>query len=192
MRAFVAILALMAIVGCATDQTADMTEPIGVAKGAFESLNQGDFAQFVQFLHPDAIADFENQVQPVLNALVPTDSLGNPVDSINVFGTWQNSEEFLNKPADSVFVDVMSSIFTVAPEIKKTFESISNEYLGGVSQADTAFLVTRTTMEIQGQPYTEMGVVALTKSDGVYKMQMPPQLRGVLDLAFQSLMARRG
>ena len=186
-----AVLATLAA-GCSQQTTTDMTEPIATAATAYDALQAGDFSTFVSYLHPEAVSEFENMVQPVLNALAPTDSLGNVVDSMNIFGTWRQSQAFMDQPADSIFVQVMSAIFEIAPEIRMTFSSIENDFVGGVMQADTAFLVSRTTLTSQGQPFSEMNVVSMTKSDGEWKMQMPTQIRGILDLAMRSLMQQRG
>lgn len=192
----VLMVAIGLVVGCSSGGGggggADMAAPISTAQEAYVALTAGDFEAYVGYLHPESVKEFENMVQPVLNALAPTDSLGNPVDSMNIFGTWRQSEAFMQQPPDTIFVQVMSSIFEVAPEIKSTFSSIENEFVGGVMEADTAFLVTRTTLQTQGRPFTEMNVVAMTLSDGDWKMQMPTQVRGVLDLAMQSLMRPRG
>lgn len=181
----------LAVAGCGGGG-ADMSVPIQAANDAYGSLTAGNFDAFVGYLHASSVSDFEQRVQPVLNAMAPTDSLGNPVDSMNIFGTWRNSEAFMQQPPESIFVQVLSSIFEVAPEIQTTFASIENEFVGGVLQADTAFLVSRTSMTSQGQPFTEMNVVSMVETPTGWKMEMPTQLRGIIDLALRSLLQQRG
>ena len=88
---------------------------------------------------------------------------------------------------------MLSNIFRISPELKRSFSNMGNTNIGAVAESDTlAHVVVHTTMKLGMEFVDEMNVVSLRKHEGIWKLRLSSKLEGIALMLRQSLQMQTG
>ena len=168
-------LALCAV-GCMEGSSQDFTSQIAASDAGFASLQQLDWAGYAAQIDQDGVNRFRAMLMPGIEKMV----LASQTDSVNLFGKNFNSQEIQSLDGNQFFVEIMTMVSEVSPEIKTTFSNMTNETLGAIAEGDSlVHMVVRTKMMIGPRPVDEMNIQSIIKSDGEWKLVMSSKMEGI-------------
>ncbi len=180
----VALIAVFAV-GC-SDQVGtsqDFSAQIAVSDAGFASLQQLDWSGYASQVEPLGVEGFRAVLMPGIEKMV----LASKSDSVNLFGKNFNSQEIQSLTPSEFFVQMMTMVSEVSPEIKSTFSNMTNESIGAVAEGDSlVHMVIKTKMMIGPRPVDEMNIQSVVKIDGNWKLKMSPKLEGIAMMLSQA------
>jgi hypothetical protein len=184
---WLAILVMVSTVPVCADQDTvqKASTPQEIAAAVMEATQEARFADFAKLMHPEALAEFRNNVMPIFNA-VRQRSSGDSSQFLQMFGgvaSW----EALDELSDSeLFANVYSGAMTVNPQYAQMVQNATMDILGTVAEGqDTVHVLSRLTMNAQGNTMHTMEVTSVEQFESHWRCLLTPQMQNIAAMLMQ-------
>lgn len=188
-KTIIVVLVLFLIIGCSqqSSDTDQFKEQIALSDAGFASLRALDWAKYASQIQPEGLEEFRAMVMPSIEKMV----MASKGDSVNLLGKMFKSEELQGMPADSFFVEFMTLVTSLSPQIDSTFSGMTNKAIGAVAEGDSVVhVVVKTNLKLAGQNIDEMNIQTVVKSDDGWKLEASPKIIGMAQYFGQVLAPR--
>ena len=177
------------VAACSSEADKSLESAGQVAQAGHDALKNQDWQAYAELLHPDEADRFKQLILPELIRFATRDSS----DTVTLFDRTMNVDTLRAMPPDTFFIDMLSNIFRISPELKRSFGNMRNLNVGAVAESDTiAHVVVHTTMKLGMEFVDEMNVTSLRKYEGVWRLRLSGKLEGIALMLRQSLQMQTG
>ncbi len=153
------VLALLALLGTPVALPAQTETPEAVAEQYFGAMRSENVAAVAKLMHPDALAELRGLLEPLFQSTLPeADDFRQRFLGVRTVAEAQALSD------TTVFVNFLGSLSSQVPMFSVALRAASMEALGHVTEGlETAHVVYRVTMEIEGLTVTRMAVLSLRR-----------------------------
>ncbi len=179
-------MVVFAVPVCADQETAPQaTTPTEIAVAVMEATQEGQFTDYAQLMHPDALTQFRNEVVPIFNA-VQQQVPGDTSQFLQMFGgvpSWEELDELSDR---QLFANVYSGVMNVNPQYAQMMQNATINVLGTVPEGqDTMHVLSRVTMSAQGNTMHNIEVTSMQRDDSKWRCQLSPQMQNIPNMLVQ-------
>ncbi len=167
------------------DQAPQATTPEEVAVAVMEATQEARYDDYAELMHPDALAEFKNNVMPIFNA-VQQQAPGDTNQFLQMFGrvdSWQTLNELTDR---ELLASVYAGAMEINPQYAQLLQNATMKVLGTVSEGqDTVHVLSRVTMNAQGDTVHSVEVTSLERVDSKWRSQLSPQMQNIANMLMQ-------
>ncbi|NOY88175.1 MAG: hypothetical protein GXO93_02140 [FCB group bacterium] len=162
-----------------------LEKPSAIADEGSKAMENLEWDKYASLLHPGELQRFKDILMPGIQKIIARDTS----DMINVLGKSFSAKEIQSEPPHQFFVDMMSLVFGISPELGNTFKGMVNKDVGAIADGDSlVYVVMKTKMKIGPRDVKEMNVITLSKYNNEWKLNLSSKIEGIAMMVQQSLM----
>jgi len=179
-------LAVALAIGCTGEQQANevLDNAVTLVEQGDKALVELDWNSYVAMIHPDDLARFKSPLLLEFERL----AMIRKADSITLFDQTYSLEDLRNEPPEQFFINVMTIIFRISPELPKSFKNMKNRFIGAVAENDSLIhVVANSRMLLGTKQVDEMDVTSVRKFEDEWKLRLSSKVQGIGLMLQQSL-----
>ncbi len=179
-----AAFALIIFSGCCSQSEKKFDEATALVDKGNQALEELNFKVYAELLDPNDLARFKTMILGEIEAMAARSK----ADSIKLFDRNYNLDDMRQSDPREFFSNLMETIFSISPELGRSFSGMKTRRVGTVEEADSLIhIVVATHMEV-GQRYVdEMNVATVRKINDEWKLAISPKVEGIGLMLQQSL-----
>jgi hypothetical protein len=154
-----------------------------------KAMTELDWGTYAALVHPENLNNFKAMLFPPIERLAAQQN----ADSVNLLNQVFSVEQLRSEPDDSFFVDFMTAVFQISPELEQSFKDMQNTHIGAVAENDsTIHVVFNTRMRVGTRPVNEMNVATVLRYEDGWRIRMSNKIEGIGMMLEQSLRMQQG
>ncbi len=172
--------------GCTGEQKANpaLDQAVELARQGDQLLVAQDWNGYAALVHPEDMARFKSSLLLEFERL----AMIRRTDSITVFDQAFSLEELRSDTPEKFFVDIMTIVFRISPDLNKSFTGMKNSFIGAVAENDSLIhVVVNSKMLLGTRHVDEMDINSVRKYDDEWKLRLSTKVQGIALMLQQSL-----
>ncbi|HEU4565179.1 MAG TPA: hypothetical protein VFS05_11040 [Gemmatimonadaceae bacterium] len=160
--------------GSAAPARAAAASPESTAGRYVAALREADFATVARLMHPSAL----QQIRRLVTAVASKDGSGEVLRTLGGVGS---ASELAAVPDTVLFARFLANTAGANEELRQAMRDARMEVLGHIAEgADTAHVLYRVHLTVQGVPFRKVDVLSLRRSAGEWRALLTADLEGMV------------
>jgi len=184
--------ALLAPVGLAAQDAAnhaparppDASTPEAATLSLVESIRAADYERMADLMHPDALEELRRLFEPILEAPEMADFRQ------EIFGV-SSTDSATALSGRAIYETIISFALGSDPATAAAMQSVRAEVVGHVAEGDTAHVVYRMNMNVEGFELAQTAVASFREHEGRWLGLLTADIRGMIAGLRQALEQQR-
>ncbi|UCG60621.1 MAG: hypothetical protein JSV52_09820 [Candidatus Zixiibacteriota bacterium] len=179
-------LAITLLIGCSGEQQVNevLDNAMTLAQQGDKTLVELDWSGYVSMVHPDDLARFKSSLLLEFERL----TMIRKADSITIFDQTYSIQDLRSKTPEEFFINIMTLIFRISPELDNSFKNMKNKFIGAVVENDSLIhVVANTKMLLGTKQVDEMDIISVRKFEDEWKLRLSTKVQGIALMLQQSL-----
>lgn len=161
MKTILRLPLLLAVLLLAARPAAAQATPEALAERYFQTMRAGDWKANAALMHPEALESFRSMLIPILEI----DESGEVARMLGV----ANNDAVAKLAPAAFYEHFLTGMMGQQAELKTILAGSEADIVGHVMEGDTAHVVYRMNMEINGATVSKLTVISARRDGGVWK-----------------------